>query len=320
MGYSVTAGDFNGDGRDDVAVGIPFAEVGVAVDAGAVAVLYGSSDGISGTGSQFWTQDSPGVLGGSESHDHFGRALAAGDFNGDGRDELALGAANESVSGAFNAGAVNVLIGSAGGLTATGNQVWTQDAIGGSQSSEDYDHFGFSLTAADANDDNRDDLAIGAHGEDLGAGIVHVLFGTASGLGTLGNINLTQEAVGGLSENNDHFGESLATGDFNGDDRFDLIAAAPSEGIGAATKAGTVYVVYGGIAFSGGEEWNQNTSGILDAAETDDLFGLGLDAGGGRSAGDGFGGHNLAQLVTADFEPDSPLNKHNKRRLLSCRR
>jgi FG-GAP repeat len=72
--------DFNNDGADDLAVGVPFEEQsGTAVDAGAVNVLYGSPAGLTGTGSQVLTQDTPGVPGGAEAFDNFGFTLATGD-------------------------------------------------------------------------------------------------------------------------------------------------------------------------------------------------------------------------------------------------
>jgi hypothetical protein len=79
--------------------------------------VYGTADGLAGAGSQFWTQDSPGVGGSAEAVDDFGESLATGDFNHDGYADLAIAAPSEDVGGIFDAGAVNVLYGSAGGLT-----------------------------------------------------------------------------------------------------------------------------------------------------------------------------------------------------------
>jgi FG-GAP repeat len=70
--------DFNGDGFDDLAVGAPFEDLGGVRGAGAVNVLYGSATGLTGGGSQLFTQDSPGVPGAVEDNDLFGGALATG--------------------------------------------------------------------------------------------------------------------------------------------------------------------------------------------------------------------------------------------------
>jgi FG-GAP repeat len=92
---------------------------------GVAQVLVGSAAGLTAAGSQLWSQDSRGVAGQAEGSDRFGSALAAGDFNADGRADLAVGVPGETLGGAFGAGAVNVLYGSAGGLTAAGSQLWS---------------------------------------------------------------------------------------------------------------------------------------------------------------------------------------------------
>src|SRR3954452_2357732 len=76
--------DFDGDGYADLAVGVPDDPGG-----GAVNVLYGSHDGITASGDQYWTQDSPGVKGVRAKGDKFGRAIASADFDRDGFADLA---------------------------------------------------------------------------------------------------------------------------------------------------------------------------------------------------------------------------------------
>ncbi len=117
MGTALASWDFDADGHADVAVGIPDKRLGDAFGAGAVLVLYGSPSGLTAR-DQWWTQDSPGVKGASESWDSFGSALAAGDLDGDGYADLAVGAPREAVGSAEQAGAVHVLYGAPTGLTA----------------------------------------------------------------------------------------------------------------------------------------------------------------------------------------------------------
>jgi len=74
----VAAGDFNGDGRADLAVGAWLEDVGTVSNAGTVNVLYGTAAGLSATGNQLWHQDSAGVLDAAEAGDRFGAALATG--------------------------------------------------------------------------------------------------------------------------------------------------------------------------------------------------------------------------------------------------
>jgi hypothetical protein len=109
-----------------------------------VHVLYGAATvGLAAAGSQLWSQNSPGIAGGAEPDDIFGEALAAGDFNGDGRADLAIGAPGEN---SF-AGVVHVLYGSGTGLAAAGSQLWSQNSPGIADVAEDFDVFGETLAA-----------------------------------------------------------------------------------------------------------------------------------------------------------------------------
>jgi hypothetical protein len=110
-----------------------------------VYVLSGSAGGLVAAGGQNWSQGSPGVPGAAEPGDLFGSALFAGDFNGDGFDDLAVGVPGEDVGGATDAGAVNLLFGSAGGLAAAGAQIWSQASPGVPGAAEMFDQFGSVL-------------------------------------------------------------------------------------------------------------------------------------------------------------------------------
>ena len=120
-------------------------------DAGGVEVIYGSSSGLSATSprsDQYWTQDSANINDVPERPDEFGSAVYSGDFNADGRDDLAIGVPQENVGSIENAGAVEVIYGSASGLSATSprsDQFWTQNSGDITDASETGDEFGTAL-------------------------------------------------------------------------------------------------------------------------------------------------------------------------------
>jgi hypothetical protein len=200
FGETLAIGDFDGDGFADLAVGVTLEDLGAIVDAGAVNVLYGTTGGLTGTGSQLFTQDSPGVGSSAEGEDAFGGTIAADDFDGDDFADLAVGVWRENVGAAANGGAVNVLYGTTGGLTGNGSQFFTQDSPGVSGVVEPDDEVGLALGAGDFNRDRFLDLAVGAPGEDYGAadrgGAVNLLFGSAGGLTGTGSQLLTQNSPG----------------------------------------------------------------------------------------------------------------------------
>ena len=94
----------------------------------------------------------------------------AGDFNGDGYPDLAVGAPGEDVGSATDAGAVNVIYGSAGGLSDAGNQSFTQNDLGAGEAAAGGNKFGAAVTVADFNHDGFADLAVGAPGDNPGVG------------------------------------------------------------------------------------------------------------------------------------------------------
>jgi hypothetical protein len=264
--------DFNNDGAEDLAVGVAGETVNGVQSAGAVTVLYGSAGGVTGTGSQLFTQvgDTP------EAGDGFGGELAAGDFNHDGFADLAASAVGEDVGSVRNAGAVSVLYGSASGLTSSGGQLFAQ--VGDTPEADDW--FGYALAAGDFNHDGFADLAAGAPLEDVGsvvdAGAVGVLYGSASGLTSTGGRLFAQ--VGGTPEESDAFGWAVAAGDFNHDGFADLAAGAQWEDFGSVEDAGAVSVLYGsaaGLTSTGGQLFSQ----VGGAAELEDRFGAALAAG-----------------------------------------
>ncbi|TAH36876.1 MAG: hypothetical protein EYC70_07770 [Planctomycetota bacterium] len=305
FGWALAGGDFNGDGYADLAIGAPYEDL-TGTDEGAVAVLYGSSLGLTATGRQFWTQNSSGVLDTAESDDLFGWSLAAGDFNLDGYHDLAIGAPGEDISTAADTGGVAILYGSASKLTATGDQFWTQGSLTYS-ANETGDQFGYALTAGDFGKSTHRDLAIGAPYEDwtsiTDAGTVNVIYGSASGLTATGAQGFNQDTsgIGGGAEAGDTFGFSLAAANFGNSGQADLAIGVPHEAIGSATLAGAVNVIYGaslGLTTTGNQVWYQDVTGIQDTSEFFDHFGWSLAAA-------NFGNSSHADLAIGIYGEDT---------------
>ncbi|MGI9624315.1 MAG: peptidoglycan DD-metalloendopeptidase family protein [Acidimicrobiales bacterium] len=249
VGSSLAAGDFNCDGRSDLAVGVPGESIDGRSRAGAVSITYARPNGRLGS-NLVTVYQSSGLAGILEAGDRAGMALAAGDFDNDGCDDLAAGAPSEDLTGGNNAGAVSVSFGSASGLQEGTVHFQGDGGLGGAIEANDF--VGAALVAVDLNCDGIDDLAVGSPGEDLGgavdAGLVSMIRGSNSGL-RRGIGNLHQEnAIPGTSEEGDAAGSALAAGDRNGDGCEDLAIGIPGEAIAGRAEAGRVVVINGSAA------------------------------------------------------------------------
>ena len=325
FGGALARGDFDGNGFADLAVGVPGEDIGEISRAGAVNVIYGSAAGLTTTGDQFWSQNSAGIEDTAEAFDEFGTALTSGDFDGDGFADLAVGVSGEGIGEVSGgAGAVNVIYGSAAGLTATGDQFWSQDSPGIEDAAEDQEGFGWSLTAANFGKTSQADLAVGVPFEGLGAtsnagpvaGAVNVIYGSAAGLSATGDQFWSQDtdgiqdtAEGGedFNQGGDGFGASLAAANFGKGLHADLAVGVPNEDLVGKRFAGAVNVIYGsaaGLSATGDQFWSQDSAGIENAAEEQDGFGGSLTAAklGKTSQADlavGVSGENLAGISDA---------------------
>ncbi|MCK6534259.1 MAG: VCBS repeat-containing protein [Polyangiaceae bacterium] len=256
---AVTAGDFNCDGYEDLAIGLATATVGTTLFAGVVQVAYGSASGLevptAGTQPKRWQridQSIPGIGNGPNQLDAFGGKLAAGNFNGDssyGRPCIDL-AAKSNEGGVIGKGAVTIISGSSGGLTPTGSQFIQEGTVLGgvavAGSAGPFDAFGGSLAITSADDDGFDDLIVGAWNEDTGRGAAHVLRGSATGVTAVGQAFWRQGdgKIPGPAETCGAPGNPLANGDnfgwnVGGTSNGAIIVSAPFEDLLATGGQGT---------------------------------------------------------------------------------
>ena len=321
-GGGVAKGDFNGDGIGDLAVGVPFEDVGQVGAAGAVNVIYGSGpiSGLVSTGNQFLHQGhtGTGTPGTPEQDDHFGWALASGNFNGDDFSDLAVGVPDEDFGVYTNPGQVYIFHGSASGL-AFARFIDYRDLSPALPA--DNDEFGYALVWADFNGDTIGDLAVGVPNRNVrytqiysciergiptfctavrevaDAGAVVALYGRGDGLTETAAQEVRQgspvvaiprePAFGGFAQTSAGFGLAMTAGDYDGDGFDDLAVGVPyQDACGAdglpcgAAASGQVHVVFGSNERLDRQRFVLLDQGSRDGtAEQGDKFGWALASG-----------------------------------------
>ncbi|MEU0898072.1 FG-GAP-like repeat-containing protein [Streptomyces massasporeus] len=316
FGEAIAPADLNGDGYTDLAVGSPGEDVGDDVDGGSVTVLWGSASGLkNGT-----TVKDPAVSG----HDHWGTLLTAGDFDGDGKPDLAASAyadpyvvrgpftttgttgtvrrvalpetsysvdamaagdtnndgrsdlaltyrvrLNEDETGSWSKGAAYL-------GTATGLDTSLPRPLNG----------GTSIALGDIDGDGYDEIALGNvlskeddHSGSLGGRVVVIRGsegGPVNGDAPMAELTQDSEGVPGADEADDGFGSALSIGDTDADGHGDLAIGVVFEDVGTVENAGATILMNGsasGVSRTGARTVTQDTAGVPGSAESSDYFG-----------------------------------------------
>ncbi len=263
-GRSVSSGDVNDDGYNDIIIGASRADSN-GRNSGSTYVVFGKESGFSGT------VDLPNIVGnggavrldGESIGDRSGHSVSSGDVNGDGYDDIIIGAYAADSNGNSIGGVTYVVFGKADGANGLNGVMELSDIVASSEREgfriEGYSassYSGYSVSSSDINDDGYDDVIIGAYKANpdgvSNSGATYVVFGKASDSSDFNAIVRLSELDGndgfrieGENQSDDSGYSVSSAGDINGDGYEDIIIGAPRTDSNGNVGRGSSYIVFG---------------------------------------------------------------------------